>query len=454
MHGRLQPYTFLLAGVVCNAFTGALIMALNALADFFQAHGILFWLMGSLQVQSYWLVFASAVYLVIGVVWLLRHTREFNVLSLGEESAAQLGVAVGRTRRVAFAVSSLLVGAAVSVSGMIGFVGLIVPHVTRLLIGADYRLLLPASVLVGGVPGAAGTVAQRWRDRIRSAWSRRFGGPLHLSAAPRRRPDARLTFARMTDAAIELHDVSFGYASAPVLHALSFAIGRGEFVGIIGPNGSGKSTLLRVMSGILKPQRGQVSIAGHPAERYGRRELGRLIGVVPQETAVTSPLSVRWCWSGARRTWADSGSIAPTTCRGAARDGAHRNGAPGAAADHRAERRRATRHPGGAGAGRDPMPTSRPPFSIFVTRSRCTTCCATCSAAGSVVSVLHDLNLAAVPRAAPAYEGRLARRHPDEVITYANYRVRRRVHVVERHHRLPPSSVEPRDRDRRNNDDA
>lgn len=150
VHGRLQPYTFLLAGVVCNAFTGALIMALNAVADFFQAHGILFWLMGSLQAQSYWLVVASAGYLVVGVVWLLGHAREFNVLSLGEESAAQLGVHVARTRRVAFAVSSLLVGAAVSVSGMIGFVGLIVPHVTRLLIGADYRLLLPASVLVGG----------------------------------------------------------------------------------------------------------------------------------------------------------------------------------------------------------------------------------------------------------------------------------------------------------------
>lgn len=150
VHGRLQPYTFLLAGVVCNAFTGALIMALNALADFFQAHGILFWLMGSLQVQSYWLVVASASYVAVGVIWLLRYTREFNVLSLGEETAAQLGVPVGRTRRVAFTLSSLLVGAAVSVSGMIGFVGLIVPHVTRLLIGADYRLLLPASVLVGG----------------------------------------------------------------------------------------------------------------------------------------------------------------------------------------------------------------------------------------------------------------------------------------------------------------
>ena len=150
VRGRLQPYTFLLAGVVCNAFTGALIMALNALADFFQAHGSLFWLMGSLQAQSYWLVLGSASYLVVGVLWLMRHTREFNVLSLGEESAEQLGVHVARTRQVAFVISSLLVGAAVSVSGMIGFVGLIVPHVTRLLIGADYRLLLPASMLLGG----------------------------------------------------------------------------------------------------------------------------------------------------------------------------------------------------------------------------------------------------------------------------------------------------------------
>jgi iron complex transport system permease protein len=149
VHGRLQPYTFLLAGVVCNAFTGALIMALNSFADFFQAHGVLFWLMGSLQAQSYWLLLASAAYVALAIAWLLRHARELNVLSLGEEAAAQLGVHVAATRRIVFVLSSLLVGAAVSVSGMIGFVGLIVPHVARLLIGADYRLLLPASVLLG-----------------------------------------------------------------------------------------------------------------------------------------------------------------------------------------------------------------------------------------------------------------------------------------------------------------
>lgn len=149
VHGRLQPYMFLLAGVVTNSFCGALIMALNALADSFQARGILFWLLGTLETQSWGLVSASAAYLVVGVGLLMRHTRAFNVLSLGEESAEQLGVDVARTRRSSFIVSSLLVGASVSVSGMIGFVGLIVPHVARLLIGPDYRLLLPASVLTG-----------------------------------------------------------------------------------------------------------------------------------------------------------------------------------------------------------------------------------------------------------------------------------------------------------------
>jgi iron complex transport system ATP-binding protein len=94
------------------------------------------------------------------------------------------------------------------------------------------------------------------------------------------------------ETAIELREVTFGYTGEAVVHGVSFAVGRGEFVGIIGPNGSGKSTLLRLMSGYLRPWRGQVLIAGRPVERYGRRELGRLIGAVPQETALTFPFSV------------------------------------------------------------------------------------------------------------------------------------------------------------------
>ena len=151
VNGRLQPYVLLLAGVVYNAFAGALILCVNALADFYQAQGILFWLMGNLATQSYRLVATIGVYTLLGAGWLLLQTRQLNVLSLGEEGALQLGVDVDRTRRSAFFASSFLVGAVVSVSGMIGFVGLIVPHVMRLILGADHRLLLPASLLAGAI---------------------------------------------------------------------------------------------------------------------------------------------------------------------------------------------------------------------------------------------------------------------------------------------------------------
>jgi len=81
----------------------------------------------------------------------MLHAKNLNLLAAGEEAAQQLGVEVEKTRRAVFLASSLLVGAAVSVSGMIGFVGLIVPHLLRLLLGADHRLLLPASFLGGAV---------------------------------------------------------------------------------------------------------------------------------------------------------------------------------------------------------------------------------------------------------------------------------------------------------------
>lgn len=150
-HGRLQPYALLLTGVVFNAFCGALIMLVNSLVDFYQSHNVLFWLMGSLATQDYTTVIAIGGYVSVGASWLIMQSRRFNLLSLGEEGAAQLGVDIETLRRGAFLASSLLVGAIVSVSGMIGFVGLIVPHALRLLLGADHRLLLPASLWGGAI---------------------------------------------------------------------------------------------------------------------------------------------------------------------------------------------------------------------------------------------------------------------------------------------------------------
>ncbi|HWP59034.1 MAG TPA: iron ABC transporter permease [Candidatus Acidoferrales bacterium] len=161
VHGRLHPYHLLLSGVIFNTFVSALIMFLNSVLDFYQAQSLLFWLMGSLSTTSYFSVALTWLYVLLGFVWKYRHGVSLNLLSLGEESALQLGVEVNRVRRHLFIACSLVVGAIVAVSGMIGFVGLMVPHVLRLLLGNDHRLLLPASFLAGGIfLGWADTLAR------------------------------------------------------------------------------------------------------------------------------------------------------------------------------------------------------------------------------------------------------------------------------------------------------
>lgn len=150
-HGRLHPYHLLLSGVIFNSFVAALIMFLNSIVDFYQAQGLLFWLMGSLSTRAYLTVGFIFAYVVLGFLWLWTKGLPLNLITLGEEAALQLGVEVASVQRQIFIASSLMIGAMVSVSGMIGFVGLMIPHVMRLIVGSDHRLLLPASFLAGGI---------------------------------------------------------------------------------------------------------------------------------------------------------------------------------------------------------------------------------------------------------------------------------------------------------------
>ncbi|HEU4344314.1 MAG TPA: iron ABC transporter permease [Candidatus Binatia bacterium] len=150
-HGRLHPYHLLLSGVIFNSFIAAVIMFLNSIVDFYQAQGLLFWLMGSLSTRAYLTVAFIWAYIIFGFLWLWMKGLSLNLITLGEEAAMQLGVETGALQRQVFIASSLMIGAMVSVSGMIGFIGLMIPHVMRLLIGSDHRLLLPASFLAGGV---------------------------------------------------------------------------------------------------------------------------------------------------------------------------------------------------------------------------------------------------------------------------------------------------------------
>lgn len=144
--------TVLLVGIALNALLGAVVSVLVANAPDEQSlRGIVFWLQGDLDARTWEHVRLVVVPVVAGVVAGMVFARDLNVMMLGDDAARTSGVDVARTRNVLLVVASLLTGAAVAVSGVIGFVGLVAPHVIRLLTGPDHRLLLPASALLGAV---------------------------------------------------------------------------------------------------------------------------------------------------------------------------------------------------------------------------------------------------------------------------------------------------------------
>lgn len=147
--GRLPVHTLLLTGVIFNAFTFALIMFFNSLASFEQAHRIWYLMVGSLEAESYGKLLTVALFVTVGYGILQSSALPMNLIATGEESAQYLGLDVDKFRRRIFFAASLMIGATVSLSGLIGFVGLFVPHMMRLWLGSDHRLLLPASGLFG-----------------------------------------------------------------------------------------------------------------------------------------------------------------------------------------------------------------------------------------------------------------------------------------------------------------
>lgn len=148
--GKLQREAVILSGVVMQAFLGSFVSLMVAMSKQV-VNEIVFWLMGSLALRGWAYSGVLLPYLAAGAIVLLSYGRTMNLFALGEQQAAHLGVQVERTKLIVLVGATLVTGAAVSVSGVVAFVGLIVPHLLRLMIGADYRLLLPLSLLGGAL---------------------------------------------------------------------------------------------------------------------------------------------------------------------------------------------------------------------------------------------------------------------------------------------------------------
>lgn len=184
VHGRVSATQLLLTGVVFNAFASAAIVFLASLAGLVDGSRIFLWLIGNLSAarqDATWLV---ALFLCGGLLCSVALSRSLNVLALGDESAQHLGVSIEWHKRALLLATSLMVGAAVSISGLIGFVGLIIPHLLRLSFGPDHRLLVPSAALAGAAfLVVCDTIARTMlggRELPVGAITALVGGPLFL----------------------------------------------------------------------------------------------------------------------------------------------------------------------------------------------------------------------------------------------------------------------------------
>lgn len=140
-----------LSGVIVTTFLSSIIVLLTSLLDAARLRGYTFWLLGDLSQATYDGFYMTLAAATVGTIVLSSQARALNLMMVGERDAFDFGVEVGRVRMTVFAMSSLLVGTAVAASGSVGYVGLIVPHLVRLAIGSDNRLVVPMSAIAGAI---------------------------------------------------------------------------------------------------------------------------------------------------------------------------------------------------------------------------------------------------------------------------------------------------------------
>jgi len=160
-HRGFSTTVLLLAGVTLNSFFSALILFVQYLADFSQTFRTVRWLMGDLDIGSYAPILAALPFATVSLGAFATLPRSLNILTFGPEAALSRGIDAIGTQRLAFFSASLATGAAVSLGGPVGFIGIVVPHLVRLIVGSDHRLVLPASALFGAAFLIACDVASR-----------------------------------------------------------------------------------------------------------------------------------------------------------------------------------------------------------------------------------------------------------------------------------------------------
>ncbi len=149
VNGIVSTGKLLLAGVVANFLYSSFILFIQFFSNFTESLQTLRWIMGSLDIVGYNEIINSLIFVIPSIIILISTSKDLNVFSLGDDVANSLGVDIKKMERKIYIATSLSIGAVISISGPIGFVGLIIPHILRLIVGADNRILVPCSFLLG-----------------------------------------------------------------------------------------------------------------------------------------------------------------------------------------------------------------------------------------------------------------------------------------------------------------
>ncbi|MDR2799694.1 MAG: iron chelate uptake ABC transporter family permease subunit [Desulfovibrio sp.] len=314
--GGLRPESLVLGGVVVSAFLAALIALVKAL-DESSVTGIVFWIMGSFQGRGWRDIVLLLPGFLLGSFPVLLCARQADMLGLGDNEARQMGLNASRLRLLLLLCAGAVTASCVAVSGIIGFVGLVVPHLVRMVLGAEHRRVFPASILCGALlllwsDTAARTLPPGGVELPVGVITALFGGPFFCVILGKKQGRAVGRREERADAEVLPRapglaeagrwaeggeicclGLSFAYKSGspPVLDEVSLRIRPGEFAGLLGPNGSGKSTLLLCISGLLKGRTGKVLVSGADITALPERKRALLVSCLPQKPEFIPPLS-------------------------------------------------------------------------------------------------------------------------------------------------------------------
>jgi iron complex transport system permease protein len=330
--GRMPVTALLLAGVAVSALSSALVSVILLFSGDWLRQ-IVYWTMGSLANGSWREVRLLLPFLLLGSATILFSARALDLFLLGEERAESTGLAVERAKLLLLTAGALLAAAAVAAGGVIGFVGLIVPHAARLLVGPEHRKLNPVAALLGAlfllavdtaarlvvaprelpigvITALAGAPFFLWLLRQAGRHAQRSQGLSRIDEGQDLTGEARDGTRQVEIDQIGLNQVEMagGTTESPLLEAralrvdlagrqilrgISLTLRPGELVAIVGPNGAGKSTLLRALAGLLPLADGECVIQGRPLQGYSRRVLARRLALVPQQPDFRFELTVR-----------------------------------------------------------------------------------------------------------------------------------------------------------------